>query len=558
VVAVLAVLGASAPAAQASLSVPSTTYNSLTAFEAAAGGADDGTTPGGQGSGFRHFTPAGIAVDGSDPGSTAIPGGDTAALSPSRLQPWGIGLGPDVAVTNHGFHSVNPQAAFGLSDLWAPFNSNSTTLRIVAPAAQASTPVPAMTRGVGITFVNVDNGGTKIQYYSGDGLLDTVLVPQGATSFAGVLFRDPVVTSVVVTLGTAQIFDFDGTTVTPVGSSSSIAAGDDLVLAEPGAGEPTTAAAVGVPVSPPLASFDSTDPAGDITATIDWGDGSRSSGAIVPAAGGGFAVSASHAYPTPGSYTATVTVQDFSGSELMTQSVIDVAPTTQPVTSVGPHATVTSVACSPTDVAVSATAVCTATVQDTSTAATVPTGLVTFTTPTPGASFPGAGSCLLGGRGTSVAFCQVQVRPGQRPPIQARITASYAGDGAHAGSTSDTTIGVHAPSCSLQALSRRLSSGKFALIVTCDARINVQVVAQARATRKGKHKAFALRFGSLRSQVTAGRPTVLVVTPAPGVLPALRAAAHRQQRVSLKLTLTAGSGATGKTTTTRVSALRLS
>jgi hypothetical protein len=62
----------------------------------------------------------------------------------------------------------------------------------------------------------------------------------------------------------------------------------------------------------------------------------------------------------------------------------------------------------------------------------------------------------------------------------------------------------------------------------------------------------------LRTSVTAGRPTVLVVKPSPGVLPALRAALHRHQRISLKLTLTASSHSTTRTTTTRASALRLS
>jgi hypothetical protein len=561
-VAFLAALGVSAPAAYASLSDPSTAYPSLTAFEAAAGGGDNGTTPGGQGSGFRYFAPNVIAANGSDPGTTAIPGGHTAALSPSRLEPWGIALGPDVAVTDDGFQSVNSNAAFGPSDLWAPFNSNTTTLEIVAPNAQMATPVPAMTRGLGVTFANVESSGTTIQYYSGDAPLlpQPLPVSTGPMSFAGVLFRDPVVTRVVITLGTAEIFDFDGSTVTAGGADpTKLAAGADVVVAEPGAGEPTTAATVGVPVSPPLGSFDSNDAPADITATIDWGDGSRSSGGIVPGAGGAFTVSGSHTYALPGSYAATVTVQDFGGSELTTQSVINVAPTAQSPTSAAPRTTVTSLTCSPADVAVSATTNCTATVQDTGAGtARTPTGVVTFLTPTPGGSFPGTGSCLLGGRGTSFAFCQVQFRPGQRPPIQARITASYGGDAAHTGSSSDTTIGVHAPSCSLQALTRRLRGGAFAVIVTCDARINVQISAQARATRKGKHEPFQLRFGSLRSLVTAGRPTVLVIKPAPGVVPALRSALHRQQRVSLKLTLTAGSGAKRKTTTTRVSAFSVS
>lgn len=547
----LAVLGVAAPAAQASLSVPSQTFTSLAAFEAAVGGSDNGTTPGERGSGLRHFTPAGIAVDGSDPGALAIPGGHTAALSHNRLAAWGIEPGPAVAVANDGFKSVNTNAGFSPPNLWAPFNSNTTELRIVAPAAPATTPAPAMTRGLGIVFVNVESASsTTIQYYSGDGLLATVPVPQGTMSFAGMLFRDPVITRVVVTLGTAEIFDFHGTSVTPVGSASSMAAADDVLLAEPGAGEPMTATTAGVPVSPPLASFDSSDAVGDLSATIDWGDGSRSSGAIVPAAGGGFAVSASHSYAVPGSDTATVTVQDSSGSELTTQTLIQVAP----------RATQTSVSCSPASVAVSATATCTATVQDTDAGtASAPTGLVTFSSPTPGASFPGTGSCLLGASGTSFAFCQVQLRPGQRPPVQARITASYAGDALHTASSADAAVAVHLPRCTLKALARRLRGGGFPVIVTCDARSNVQIAVKALAPRAGRHKAFQLRFGSLSTAVTAGRPTVLVIKPASGVLPALRTALRRHQRVSLKLTLTAGSRTTAtRTTTTRVSALRIS
>ena len=53
----LAALGVAAPAAHAVLTVPPPTpFTSLPAFEAQAGGADNGTTPGEQGSGFRHLT----------------------------------------------------------------------------------------------------------------------------------------------------------------------------------------------------------------------------------------------------------------------------------------------------------------------------------------------------------------------------------------------------------------------------------------------------------------------------------------------------------------------
>ena len=71
-------------------------------------------------------------------------------------------------------------------------------------------------------------------------------------------------------------------------------------------------------------------------------------------------------------------------------------------------------------------------------------------------------------------------------------------------------------------------------------------------------RAFSLPYGSLRASVTAGRPTVLVVKPANGVLKALRDALRHHQRVSLRVTLTASARSTQRTTTTRVSALRIS
>ena len=119
------------------------------------------------------------------------------------------------------------------------------------------------------------------------------------------------------------------------------------------------------------------------------------------------------------------------------------------------------------------------------------------------------------------------------------------------------TIGVHAQRCSLQTLSRRLRAQGLGVLVTCDARANVRIGARALVARKGRLRAFQLEFGSVSASVAAGRPTVLVIRPGSGVLPALRAALHRHQRLSLKLTLTATSHGTSRTTTTRVSALRL-
>jgi hypothetical protein len=552
--AVLVVLGVSAPAAHATVFVSSTTFTNIAAFEAAAGGTDNHTAPGEQGSGFRHFTPGGIAVDGSDPGSTAIPGGHTAAVASSRLQPWGLELGPAVAVANDGFGSVNPNAGFSPPNLWAPFSSNTTQFEIVAPTAQAGAPVPAVTRGLGVTFVNVQNSSTTIQYYSGSQALlaQPQTVPQGATSFEGVLFAKPVVTSVVITLGTAKIFSFDGSTVTADNTpSNTMAAGDDIVVAEPGAGAATAVVTAGVPVSTSLASFDSNDAVADITATVDWGDGTGSSGTIVPEGGGVFTVTGNHSYALPGSYTATVTVQDFGGSALTTQALIQVAH----------RATATSLSCSPSPVAVTASTMCTAIVADPGPGGPItPTGTVAFSSPTAGGSFATDSGCVLGATATpGVAMCGVQFTPTELPPTQARIDAAYGGDSAHTASFDTAIVGVRAQRCRLRALPGRLKAhpAVLGMVVTCDARANVTIGVKATGARQGRFRAFTIQFGSLKTTIAGGRPTVLVIKPSGAVLGDLRTAGRRHQRVSLRLTLTATSHATRATTVTRVAAVRI-
>lgn len=72
----------------------------------------------------------------------------------------------------------------------------------------------------------------------------------------------------------------------------------------------TLSGSAGSPVSGTVASFsdpDSSDSAGDFTATIDWGDSSSSSGSISGGAGN-FNVAGDHTYNRAGSYTITVTI----------------------------------------------------------------------------------------------------------------------------------------------------------------------------------------------------------------------------------------------------------
>jgi hypothetical protein len=565
----LAVFGVTAPAAQASLSVPGgvplATYrdtgtpgaaNALAAFETALGGQDNGTTLGEQGNGFRHLNWDGLAVDGSDPTSRTISSEHVVGLGAGRLEPWGIEQGPDVAVADDGFTSANGSVAFtpfSARNVWAPYNSNTTEFEVVAPAAPGSVPVPAETRGLGVMFLNVTTtGGTTIQYYNGDILLGqaSAQVAAGAPSFVGMLFPSAVITRVVITLGTGEIFAFDGSKPTAE-SATDFVAGDDVALAEPAPARGAVAATAGLPVTAPLDAFTESDSNATISAVIDWGDGTRTSGTIAQGPDGTLVVTGDHAYAQAGSYTALVTVADFGGPDQTKQTDV----------SVGPRASTTSVLCSPSPVAVTASTVCTATVSDAGAGGPVtPTGTVAFTSPTAGASFADDSGCVLGATAMpGVAICEVQFTPSQLPPAQARIDAFYGGDDAHSGSAAGAIIGVRAQRCTLQALSAKLTGHPAVLgvLVTCDARANVTIAAKAIGTRNGRFKAFTLAFGTVKSTVTAGRPTVLVIRPSQAVLDALRTAARGQQRVSLRLTLTASSHATRSTTTTRVASFRL-
>ena len=133
----------------------------------------------------------------------------------------------------------------------------------------------------------------------------------------------------MLTLGSATMFGFDGANVTPgTAPASSLAAADDVVLAEPGGGAPTLAATAGVAIAPVLASFGDSDASAtpaSFSASIDWGDGSRRGGTISRGSGAEFVLSGTHAYAQAGSYMAKVTVDDFSAKRKIAILVMIVA-----------------------------------------------------------------------------------------------------------------------------------------------------------------------------------------------------------------------------------------
>ncbi|HEV3071725.1 MAG TPA: choice-of-anchor Q domain-containing protein [Solirubrobacteraceae bacterium] len=93
------------------------------------------------------------------------------------------------------------------------------------------------------------------------------------------------------------------------------------------AGVPVSATA-GTQLSATVATFTDADPAGtasDYTATINWGDGSASAGAVATAPGGGFAVTGAHTYAAAGTYATSIAIDDTGGASTATTSSANVA-----------------------------------------------------------------------------------------------------------------------------------------------------------------------------------------------------------------------------------------
>lgn len=492
------------PPALFSGSGSSATSTVLSAFEAGIGGADNGTSAGEQAAGRRHIDWDTVKLDGSQPESLTISAGHTVTVPVGSQQELGIELSSPIAVSGDGFATVNASAAglfeaFSASNLAAPFNTNTITLDVVEPAAPGAAPVPAATRALGATFLNVRLANTtSIEYRSGQTTLAKVFAPvspAGKPSFAGALFDQPVVTSVLITLGTARIFSFDGTNTlansSGEGGEQNMVAADDIVLAEPAREGTTLSGAVGVPLSGTLASFQDSDPDANIhyySATVDWGDGTRGPGTIapVPGGGGGYTVSASHTYSQAGTLPIAVTVHDLGGAQAVLHATALISPAT--------------VIVSPPPI------------------------------PTPPASPPplhctlSVGSAALSrvppGAGAHVAAAKVKHHKAA-PHNRLRATA---------GCDQDAAV-------TLTAIATIAGSGRHAH--------------KARATFR------SLALGHTSATLTANRPAALSLTLSSSTLVKLRAAVSRHESIAVKLTLAASSTHGGATATASMGGLKL-
>jgi hypothetical protein len=331
--------------------------SALKNFEAAIGGVNNKATPAPQASGFRTINWDGVKTDGTDaaagPNSTVVIGSKTVGIPLDRFQTNGVYFGAVYAVSGDGFTQVNPSVGaatnppnglftpFSAPNTFAMFNDNGIDFKFVVPSPDNSTVVSAATRGFGAIFINVElPNTTTIQYFNGNNLVDTESAPVGGKGnavFVGALFKDQIITRVVLTLGTDVLFSFDGTTTKPGlaaddGVNHNLVVTDDWAFPEPAAtanGLPivtgaqgttnaavTNTAVIGVPFTGVVATFNDQDPAAnakDFTATINWGDGHLTNGTITADGHGGFSVSGTNTYKALGQFPINVDIADFGG-----------------------------------------------------------------------------------------------------------------------------------------------------------------------------------------------------------------------------------------------------
>jgi hypothetical protein len=321
----------------------------LNNFETAIGGVNNGGGPAAT-SGFRTINWDAVKLDGTDFGgganTTVISQGTTVGIPLDRFQSRGVFFGAVYAVSGNGFTTVNPSTsslfpAFSPNNTFAMFNDNGIDFKFVQPSAGNTALVSAASRGFGAIFINVELPNTSfVEYFHNGTSLGKFAVPvggQGQPSFLGELFNAPIVTNVVLTLGTDVLFKFDGTTFSAnsadnPGAGHNLTVVDDWAYAEPvpvtnsfpivdgpaGTSATTTIASAhaNLPFTGIVGSFSDDDPAAnarDYTATINWGDGHLTNGTITANKSGGFDVSGTNTYAAAGLFPVAVDVMDFGG-----------------------------------------------------------------------------------------------------------------------------------------------------------------------------------------------------------------------------------------------------
>jgi hypothetical protein len=219
-----------------------------------------------------------------------------------------------------------------------------------------------------------------------------------------------------------------------------------------------------------------------------------------------------------------------------------------------PHGTATQVSCNL--VIATATDTCTATVGDTTTSPTDPTGTVTFTSSS-GGTFVAGSTCSLTATPLSpnTSSCSVQFEPPSGKPLEPIITASYAGDSTHAASSGTTSYGPASSLItylSIEELGTILAGGSSASIpVKCGfgciiggslstipphgKGASVSLYAESASSKKHKEKPVLIGKGTVKL-LTAGKGKLIIKFSHKG-RKALGTVSRKGVRVTLNLTV---------------------
>lgn len=226
--------------------------------------------------GGSRITWDGVGLNGNDanPNTRVIVPGTTVEIPVDRFRNVGAIYADPYAVSGDGFASVNPATAgqfpaftpnntFAMFDFTpGEFNDRFIEQSFVLPGTNTA----AGTRGFGAIFIDVeDPTSSSIEYFgrnaNGDEIsLGKFSVPTGGSGdpeFLGVLFDQPIITNVTLTVGTNALFNNDGTsTQFQSFGNEDLVAGIDLAVTDDFAfATPTQAVAVAVPEPATLLLF---------------------------------------------------------------------------------------------------------------------------------------------------------------------------------------------------------------------------------------------------------------------------------------------------------------
>jgi hypothetical protein len=234
------------------LSGPGSASSAFDAMKAAIGGVRN-TSPTPQNGGFRIINWDAVRLDGTDanPATRVLVPNHIVGIPTNRFQGAGVQFEEEYAVGDNGFANANSGVDYGGQN---PFFSPTKTFvmfdddnrfddRLIEMRFTfAGTQNQAGTRGFGAIFQDVEKAGTSsIEFFSRKKSLGKWFVEPGQNGdiqFLGVLFNDPIVTDVVLTVGEKAIFSLEGGNLLtgPADNPASgfdLAITDDFLFAEP-------------------------------------------------------------------------------------------------------------------------------------------------------------------------------------------------------------------------------------------------------------------------------------------------------------------------------------